>query len=209
MRIKRYAHSGSLGRPAAIKRSAGQAGPGTITGYVAVFHRADNPGTQYRKGDLVERIDPKAFENIGGQDVLCVWNHSEENLLGRIRSGTLRLNVDSLGLRYECDLPDTQLGRDMAVLIGRGDVWGSSFQAMVPNSGVSYSREGDTMIRVIRRISALIDVGPVAIPAFDGTSTRLAEPVRRNRLQKLVAAGREYRARQELIDAAERLRKFL
>jgi HK97 family phage prohead protease len=48
-------------------------------------------------------------------------------VLGRNKSGTLRLSVDGIGLRYEIDPPDTQAARDLIESLRRGDVSGSSF----------------------------------------------------------------------------------
>ena len=40
-----------------------------------------------------------------------LYNHEPNHLLGSSSTGTLRMDEDNLGLRYENDLPDTTLGR--------------------------------------------------------------------------------------------------
>ena len=50
--------------------------------------------------------------------------HDPSRLLARTKSGTLRLEEDSKGLRFELDLPDTTEGRDLLALAERGDIGG-------------------------------------------------------------------------------------
>ena len=149
-------------------------------GYGAVFHRADDAGTEYELWDgAVERIDPGAFSEAleRPDDVRGLFNHDSDHLLGRMSAGTLRLATDARGLRYEIDLPDTQMGRDVATSIERGDLTGSSF-AFVP-SETAWSRDGDREVRTIKSVR-LYDVGPVTFPAYGSASTSLrsdGEPV--------------------------------
>ena len=75
-----------------------------------------------------------------------------------------------MGLRYQIDLPDTQLGRDVATIIERGDVSGSSFAFAVNDKGSEVTRDGEQMVRTITDVS-LFDVGPVTYPAYQATST--------------------------------------
>lgn len=154
-----------------IRREENQ--PATISGYAAVFYRADQPGTEFRLADdYVERIQPGAFDNAlqNADDARALFNHDSNQVLGRVSSGTLRLNVDEVGLRYQIDLPDTQLGRDVATIIERGDVSGSSFAFAVNDKGSEVTRDGEQMVRTITDVS-LFDVGPVTYPAYQATST--------------------------------------
>lgn len=142
-----------------------------IVGYAAVFYRADDPGTEYRIwNDVVERIDPHAFNRAlaEGQDVRGLFNHDSGRLLCRTQSGTLRLSVDSVGLKYEGDLPDTQDSRDLATLIARGDITGSSF-AFGANKTQWEDRDDGLSIRTLLDVD-LYDVGPVTYPAYGSTS---------------------------------------
>jgi len=150
-----------------------------IVGYAAVFHREDDPGTEYRLwGDTVERIMPGAFdEALKDDDVRALVDH--QGLLGRTASGTCRLSVDKVGLRYEIDVADTTDGRDTVVSLDRGDLDGSSF-AFRTNGGkrgeVKWSeetRDGDTLyVREIHNLE-LLDVGPVKFPAYQATTSGL------------------------------------
>lgn len=142
-----------------------------IVGYGAVFYRGDDAGTEYRIwSDMVERINPGAFTRAlsEGQDVRGLFNHDSGRILGRTASGTMRLSVDAIGLKYEIDLPDTQEARDLATLIARGDITGSSF-AFGANKTQWEDREDGLSIRTLMDVD-LYDVGPVTYPAYESTS---------------------------------------
>ena len=156
----------AIARPKASKRADGTT---MITGYASVFYRADDPGTEYDLGyGICERIAPTAFNRALAekQDVVCRFDH--EDTLGRSTSGTLRLSVDKIGLMYECDIPDTQAGRDTALLIERGDVQGSSFSFRA--KAVRWMDGEDCEIREVQDCD-LFDVGPVVFPAYQSTTT--------------------------------------
>ena len=144
----------------------------TITGYAAVYHRADDDGTEYSLGaGIVEHIMPGAFDDaIGRDDVRALFNHDPDHVLGRNKAGTLRLTADARGLRYEVDMPDTQLARDLRESIRRGDISGSSFAFTIPDGGQEWREDGDRVIREIRAVT-LHDVGPVTYPAYESSTT--------------------------------------
>lgn len=140
-------------------------GPGKLGGYAAVFDQVTDLGW-----DGLEKIDRAAFRDVlkdKATDVRALWNHDPQYLLGRQSSGTLRLSVDSKGLEYEVDLPDTTAGRDVRVLAERGDLDGASF-AFVPGD---WSWDDDSETRTHTRVARLVDVAPVTFPAYAGAST--------------------------------------
>jgi HK97 family phage prohead protease len=148
----------------------------TIVGYGAVFHRDGEAGTEYRLGsDIVERIAPTAFTRALKEkhDARALFNHDPNMLLGRAGAGTLRLSVDERGLRYEIDIPDTQVGKDVATSIARGDLAGSSFAFSINGkTGQRFEKGKDHDVRHILDVD-LFDVGPVTYPAYEGTTTGL------------------------------------
>lgn len=138
------------------------------TGYAAVFDRLSQ-----NLGGFVERVAPGTFaKTIKEQDVRALFNHEAGAVLGRLSSGTLRLAEDEVGLRYEVDLPDTQLGRDVATLLKRGDVSGSSFGFRAITDEWSETEQGFPL-RTLRQVS-LRDVGPVTFPAYEDTEAAVA-----------------------------------
>ena len=124
---------------------------------------------------MIETIAPGAFARAlrDKQDVRALFNHDSGNLLGRISSGTLRLQEDQTGLRYEIDLPDTTLARDVRTLVERGDLSGSSFAFRV--KAETWRKDDNNPNCYRREINDvdLIDVGPVTFPAYAGTQAAM------------------------------------
>ena len=143
---------------------------GTLRGLAAVFYRPGDSGTEYELGPgVLERIDPGAFDEFlrTSSDVVALWNHEVGDLLGRRSARTLRLSVDSRGLRYTVDTPSTQLGNDLAILVARGDICGSSFSFVAER--VDWQDIGGMAIRIIRQ-ALLVDVSLVTHPAYASTT---------------------------------------
>jgi len=143
-----------------------------LVGYAAVFYQDGDQGTEFSPFEgHREVISPKAFDAAfeRGDDVYATFNHDDDNLLARLSAGTLRLNVDKIGLKYEIDLADTTIARDVAESAKRGDIPGSSFQFVVDDQRISRDEDGRTT-REILSVNPLIEVGPVTNPAFEGTS---------------------------------------
>jgi HK97 family phage prohead protease len=141
------------------------AGKNQVGGYAAMFGVPSQD-----LGGFIEQIAPGAFDQslAAGDDVLARAEHDSRMLLGRRSSGTLRLSVDGVGLRYEVDLPETSVGNDVRVLCARGDIKQSSFAFFVedPERDQSWSvTEGGMPLRTLKRVS-LVDVAPVASPAY-------------------------------------------
>ena len=161
-------------QPVTVERRAD--GTATISGYAAVYHREDNPGTQYElMPNYYERIQPGAFTRAlnEGDDVRALFNHDASAVLGRSKSGTLRLSADKVGLKYEVDLPNTQLARDLAESVDRGDISGSSFAFSVTPEGQKIERDKDgTTYRNILE-TRLYDVSVVTYPAYEAATSGL------------------------------------
>lgn len=98
--------------------------PGRLVGYAAVF------GATTDLGDFTETVRAGAFAASlakRADNVLALYDHERRSVLGRTGAGTLKLHEDAKGLAFDLALPDTTLGRDLAVLVERGDVAGCSF----------------------------------------------------------------------------------
>jgi HK97 family phage prohead protease len=136
----------------------------TIYGYGAVFNTRSAPIA----GMFLEEILPGAFDGVLEDDVRALFNHDPNFVLGRTRSKTLQLSIDTRGLAYTITPPDTQMVRDLVLApMARGDINGSSFAFRVAPDGDEWRQEGDLVIRTIHRIQTLFDVSPVTYPAYD------------------------------------------
>lgn len=123
-------------------------------------------------GNFTEEIRSGAFDKVmkaEGRNVVGLYNHEQNYVLGTERAGTLRLLARDDGLGYEIDPPQTR--QDVVELIQRGDVWGSSFAFTVERDGDEWTTdENGGHLRYIRAIGGLYDVGPVLTPAYQDTS---------------------------------------
>lgn len=139
----------------------------TISGYAAMFNEETVIGGWFR-----EVIAPGAFtEAVRGDDVRALFNHDSNIVLGRTKSGTLRLTEDTKGLFYDVTPPNTQAANDVRELIMRGDVSGSSFGFTVEEENWDETpvKRGLLPLRTITKAS-LFDVSPVTFPAYEATS---------------------------------------
>ena len=138
----------------------------TIRGYAAVY----NSDSEWM-GGFYEQIAKGAFDDVMDNDTRAYFNHDENLLLGRVSSGTLRLSSDERGLYYEVDLPNTSYAKDLVELMKRGDVNQSSFAFLIESDRWE-ERDGKTY-RIIEKVSRLLDVSPVAQPAYPDATSEL------------------------------------
>ncbi len=140
-----------------------------LVGHAAVF------GQMARMAGGYERLAPTAFDAAladATTDVRALMNHDASLLLGRQSAKTLRLGVDSEGLRFEVDLPDTSYAHDLRTLVARGDITGASFGFVPGDDEMSRAPDG-RQLRTHTSVAQLIDVSPVTFPAYDEASVKL------------------------------------
>ena len=155
-------------------RMEGDEGAQHIVGHGAVFDQETELWPGYR-----EVIRRGAFTKTlaDGADVRGLFNHDPNFLLGRTRSGTLRLEQSEHGLRYEIDPPETQTIRDLVIEpMRRGDLTGSSFAFRVVKERETHDSDQDTWLREILE-AKLVDVSPVTFPAYEGSDAGLRAQV--------------------------------
>ena len=132
-----------------------------------LFGRVAPFNTPARIGSFTEEIAPGAFRAslTSGADIVALQDHMPDRLLGRTRSGTLRLSEDTGGLNFALDLPDTTAGRDLLTMVQRGDCGGCSF-GFVPTE--------ESWPKPDRRILRGIDLREVSfvswMPAYPDTT---------------------------------------
>jgi len=125
-------------------------------------------------GRFIEEIrSGAATKTLRETDVMALHEHLPSNMLGRTSNGTLRLTDSPTELRYEVDLPDTTAGRDVAFLLERGDVRGSSFGFKAIPKSVKWSVSDGMALRSVGEL-ALHHVSTTCCPYYAESSAEVA-----------------------------------
>jgi len=143
----------------------------TLHGYAAKFDSLSVPLFGFR-----EKIRKGAFaDSIKKNNIRALWNHNTDLVLGSTKNGTLQLEEDQRGLKFELDLPDTQAGRDAAVSVSRRDVDGMSFSFEAKKQEWDESNDKN-VIRTLIEVDVK-EISPTAFPAYP-TSKVIARSVK-------------------------------
>jgi HK97 family phage prohead protease len=136
---------------------------GLLRGHALLFSNV------YPFGWFDERISPNALEGCDLEDVVALFNHDLNLVLGRTVSKTLKVGQDQYGLWYEAKLPNTTAGNDIHELLTRGDVFQSSFSFILgEDSWEQLPNKRPT--RTIEKLQRIQDVSAVVFPASPQTS---------------------------------------
>lgn len=139
---------------------------GQLMGYAAVFNKRSRD-----LGGFTESILAGAFQSSlqDADDVVALYDHDTRSVLGRVGSGTLRLEEDQRGLRFEIDLPPTTVGKDLAALVERKDVAGASFAFTVPEGGDKWITDARSVHREVSKVN-LHEITVTPFPAYPDTT---------------------------------------
>lgn len=140
---------------------------GQIAGYAIVW---DTPSTNL---PFVEVIQSGALDGVDLSKVLALYNHDFANVLGRVDSNTLKLDVDKHGLHFTLDIPDTTLGHDVYTQIKNANLKGLSFRFTIANGGEQWKQINGQPTRVISKIATMREISLVSVPAYDDTSVEV------------------------------------
>ena len=138
----------------------------SFRGYAAVFNQDSEPLP------FTERVAPGAFKKTlkSRNNVKMYRNHDSSALLATTRAGTLRLQEDGHGLLVDADLPPTTVGRDLSILMQRGDIDSMSFGFTVARNGDEWSADGmQRTLREVRLHEGSIGTGFPAYPQTTAT----------------------------------------
>jgi len=144
-----------------------------VSGYAAVFNSESRD-----LGGFIEIIEEGAITNdtIQRSDIFAVLNHDRgHGIFARSKNGkgSLKLEIDSKGLRYEFTLADTPIAHELREYIKRGEIDSSSFAFTVSND--KWEHKGDTYYRRITSIDKLYDISPVFQPAYESASVTMRD----------------------------------
>ncbi|MGO5673712.1 HK97 family phage prohead protease [Bacillus subtilis] len=155
-----------------LKAHSDDDGPKVISGYALKF------GTRsHNLGGFIEMIDKRALDQTDMSDVRALIDHDPSKILGRTSAGTLKLEVDDIGLRFDVTLPNTQYASDLYENLRVGNISNCSFGFMLGEDGDSFTRDQETglPLRSLRNISKLTDVSVVTYPAYEDTDVTIAK----------------------------------
>jgi uncharacterized protein len=160
--------------PTTVEVRSNADGTWQLEGLAAVF---DSPSQDL--GGFVEVLKRGSFKNVlrdTALDVRGLINHDPNLLLGRTTNGTMRLEETPRGLKYTIDVPDTSYGRDLRVLLERGDLTQSSFAFRVGKDDQAWTENPDTggLVRTITNVTALLDCSVVTYPAYPEATAGVA-----------------------------------
>lgn len=139
----------------------------TISGYALKFNTPSKP-----LGDVdspfMEVIAPSALDGVDLSNVFMLNDHDFTQVLASTKAGTLKLDVDNVGLHFVATLPNTTLANDVLANIEAGNTTDCSFGFVVADDGDTFSKDDNgTPVRTINHIKSLFDVSICAVGAYD------------------------------------------
>lgn len=157
--------------PFALARDTDEESDGlTLEGYAAVF----NSPAEIRdlSGEYDEVIMPGAFaRTIKARMPALMFNHGKNALWQNMPIGRIEeLREDERGLFVRAKLTDNWLIHPIRDAIRDGAIKGMSFRFSVPDGKATKTRQanGRNLVRI--REVKLVELGPVAMPAYSETS---------------------------------------
>lgn len=135
-----------------------------IVGYSLKFNRWSED-----LGGFKEIISPGALEGADMSDVRALIDHMPTNIIGRNIAGSLKLEVDDIGLKFRCKLPNTSYARDLMENIRNGNINQCSFAFKVEDEEIDYDEETDMFTRTVKKFAEILDVSVVTYPAYRDT----------------------------------------
>lgn len=182
--------------PGEVSVRSAEGRPTVIFGYAALFNERSRTITTKRGLQFTEVIAPGAFDGTDFSAVECRFNH--EVFLAA--EPTLEFGVDARGLwyQYEHDASDPDHTRTLR-RIERREIKGSSFRFVEPSESEQELRnDSGHILRIIKKIPMVVDVGPVIRPAYKATTAfaRMLETMR----EEAEAIAKKEAERQEILN---------
>lgn len=151
---------------------------GTITGVPIVF------GVRSDLGFYDEIIDPRALDGADLSDVRLCLNHDTSYVYARSRrnnpNSTMRFSIQPDGMHIEADLAIGRSAKaaDYFTAVERGDISAMSFMFSIDGEEWR-DLETDHPLRIITKISSVVEVSAVTFPAYPTTSVEVNERSKR------------------------------
>ena len=158
-------------------------------------------------GGFRERILPNAVELDA--DLVALFDHATDKVLGRVSAGTMTVRSDSAGIAFTAFPPETTWAKDLQVSMERGDIKGCSFRMFVDEDRW-YVENGEVRRDVSKaRVSELTVTSMPAYPettaSARSTAEALAEKSAEARAGRVISSSNEIalKAALDALDLAE------
>ncbi|MFW5890584.1 MAG: HK97 family phage prohead protease [bacterium] len=143
-----------------------------ISGYAIVFNQLSKRILENGKL-FYEKILDTALQNTDMSNVLMLVDHNKDKLLARSKSETLTFEIDSYGVYYTFEVPETELGNSIYKHVERGDYTENSFAYILDEKNkedVEYIKDKEyDLIRVVKNIRKITDFSIVINGAYSQT----------------------------------------
>lgn len=172
-----------------------------ISGYINKF----NERSEYM--GFFEIVEPTAFDKTlaDGHNVYALYDHNTEKILGSTKAGTLKLEVDNIGLKFELIVnDDITYINDLYELIKSGDVDGCSFGFYCVDDSWTYTEEGQDL-RILKEVE-LNEVTITPFPAYKATTVSCRSYEKHKEEIEKTKELRALEKELELLDIEEELR---
>ena len=183
--------------PSSLTVREAENGGRTLEGYALKFGvRSVLLGYSY---PFYEVLEPGCVTDdmLREQRIYFTMFHDRQSILGRWDKGhgSLRLSVDEVGLKVECEMPMTPDGNKALELVRRGDLTEMSFAYWTDESEgagcVRYAESGETtdggqkiVVRHVDHILEMYDVTVAASPAYPDTEIEAREQLVREAVER-------------------------
>ncbi len=151
-----------------LRVATGADGQKTLTGYAGVYNSLSED-----LGGWKEKLTPGTFSRSLKQqpDIRMFSEHDpKQGILGRTKSGTLKVDEDGSGIHFELAVPNTTLGNDVVESVNRGDIDGCSLGMVVRDC--SWDKVDGNVLRTVNDAD-LDHITVTSMPAYTGTSVQL------------------------------------
>jgi HK97 family phage prohead protease len=165
-------------------------GQESIEAYALKFNRESSQMGYYMP--FVESIDPNALDGADMSNVVALFNHNQNMVLGRNTAtgdrGKVELSVDGIGLKWKVTPTDTSYARDLMENVKNGVINQCSFAFSLAEDPEAddwiWNEDRGLYERTIRKIGTLYDVSVVTTPAYPDTEAVVSQRSK-DRIQEL------------------------
>lgn len=139
----------------------------SIAGYALKFGQPSKD-----LGGFVEVITPEALKEVDLSNVFLLFGHDYSKPLASTKAGTLRLEVDEVGLHFEAELPNTTYANDVYENVSKKLLDSMSFGFVLGIDSFDQAEDG-SITRSIEKMKALNEISVVTVPAYDSTNVQV------------------------------------